>query len=77
MGGKAGPSPASKNWTKTTFICILKNKTGAGEMGWGQSLFAIPPKLTDMLWTREMPAHALKGSLMNRDMNGSLPTEFT
>lgn len=40
-------------------------------MGSGQSLFTIPPQLTDVLWTREIPAYALKGYLMNIEANES------
>lgn len=50
---------------------------GAGKMGLVQSLFTSPPRLTDALWTREIPAHALKGYLMDTEANGSLSTKFT
>lgn len=40
-------------------------------MGSGQSLFMIPPQLTDAFWTKEIPAYALKGYLTNTETNES------
>lgn len=50
---------------------------GAGKMGSGQSLFKSPPQLTDVLWTKEISAHVLKGYLMDMEAKGSLPANFT